>query len=168
MKKYYFVYGLSTSLGAVLLAADKEGNKSSSFFAFGRHKKKSPEEMAASVLPMHAGPAKEQPVCEERITVADWIKNIALPNVTFRLFPKEEDDNMVLDIYTDEKRLALLTIEKPDRENSPLYKELVHMGGFMTNHVPSRYLPLKVEAAHDVDFESMGTPSAVHDITYRT
>jgi len=158
----YFTCGLSTSFGSILFAADKEGDKGHASFVFWRQRKKSPEVMVAPIL------AKRQSVYEERITVADWIKDISLPNVTFRLALKEEDGNMALDIYTDEKRLALLTIEKPNQENSPLYKELVHMGGFMTNHVPGRYLSLKVEAAHDVDFESMGIPCAIQDITYRT
>lgn|GEM_PF-5265390 len=135
MKKY-IVFGIGSSFGSLGFAAGKEGadRHVSVFSSFGNRKKEKPSALVISgVMPTQRqskipflGLEEIEPLFAARTTVEAWIKDIPLPYATLQVSPDEKSGRIVVDIYTEERRLALLDLEMPttaSEAKDPLYEE---------------------------------------------
>jgi hypothetical protein len=127
--------------------------------------------------PPYLGSEEIRPLFGDRQTVADWTKNIAARNVRYNLVVWAANDDIVLNISSNNREIALFYLKYDD----DLYKELSalqgqqdsneqHEGeyGFTGNRLPARYLAAKVGWVRFVDFAGMGVPFNLRGITKGT
>ena len=106
-----------------------------------------------------------QPLIAELNTIEEWIKNITLEDVYFRVVAELATGQIMLYIRSDERWLAGLIIEEDD---CLLFNELYYTGGFETTTLPQEFLSMPIESVRFLNFTGMGIAFNIRGITQGT